>query len=442
MSTSPGHIPLSALSHGQPTAIGELELTRPLCVTPVGVPSRDCADQLLLVRLHGDPVGLVHLDEPPQAETPATLATAIWGQLGAPLSAHASGHGCVAVPAGPRQLEAGLQLLSGPQPGLTAPRPPGRAAVIVATIGRLDALERALESLAAMRCEQFEVIVVDNRPAETGTRELVERLARSMALRYVAEPRQGLAIARNTGMAAAATAEFVAFTDDDVVVDPGWLSWLLAPFCEPAVQAVTGMVLPLRLDSAEQKRFEKYAGFGKGVVQERYDLTANRADDRLLYPFWGGMFGSGNSMAFRRAAIIAAGGFDAALGAGTATGGGEDIAAFTDVILGGGQLVYEPRSICWHEHRASEEALRRQVHSYGVGLTATLWRFAWRDPRFALAVARSVPVIIRLRRERQESQASEALPADLLRIEQRGRFAGPWRYIQSRRRLKRMGASV
>ena len=51
-------------------------------------------------------------------------------------------------------------------------------------------------------------------------------------------------------------------------------------------------------------------------------------------------------MAFRRDVLLAVGGFDPALGAGTPTGGGEDIAAFTDVMLGGGRLVYEPRSVC------------------------------------------------------------------------------------------------
>jgi glycosyltransferase involved in cell wall biosynthesis len=306
-------------------------------------------------------------------------------------------------------------------------------------VGRQDVLARTLSSIAALDCSDFEIIVVDNRPT-SATRLLVDRLAESASLRYVAEPRPGLAIARNTGVLAAQDAAFVAFTDDDVVVDSAWLSWLLAPFSDETVSVVTGLVLPLELTSPVQKRFELYSGFGKGVERETYDLVGNRADDRLLYPFWGGLFGSGNSMAFRRRCLIEVGGFDPALGAGTPTGGGEDIAAFSDVILRGGRLVYEPRSVCWHEHRCEDAALLRQVHSYGVGFTATLWRYLLRDRRFVVSAIRSIPVLARVLTRRRAERSQDVLPSDLARLEMQGRLAGPWRYEQSRHRARRLGA--
>jgi GT2 family glycosyltransferase len=310
--------------------------------------------------------------------------------------------------------------------------------VVVATVGRVDRLERALVSLVAMDDPDFEVLVVDNRPAQPATRALVERLAVGGRIRYTQAPRPGLAIARNAGIAATGGAQVLAFTDDDVVADPGWLRWLLTPFADPIVQGTTGMVLPLELASPSQKRFELYSGFGKGVDPTLYDLTEHRADDRLLYPYWGGMFGSGNSMAFRRRTLLEIGGFDPALGAGTPTGGGEDTAAFTDVILRGGRLAYEPRSICWHEHRRDEKALRAQVYNYGVGFTAALWRYATRDPRFYVAVARTVPVVARLARTRKAQRETDRLPADLTRLEMRGRLVGPHRYVKSRRAASRM----
>jgi hypothetical protein len=197
--------------------------------------------------------------------------------------------------------------------------------------------------------------------------------------------------------------------------------------------------MPLELSSPSQKRFELYSGFGKGVDRTLYDLDKHRADDRLLYPYWGGMFGSGNSMAFRRSALLDIGGFDPALGAGTPTGGGEDTAAFTDVILRGGQLAYEPRSVCWHEHRRDEAALEAQVFNYGVGFTAALWRYAISDPRFLVSVARTLPVVVRLLRRRQDERATDRLPGDLTRLEMKGRLVGPRRYVQSRRAAARAG---
>jgi O-antigen biosynthesis protein len=218
-----------------------------------------------------------------------------------------------------------------------------------------------------------------------------------------------------------------------------WLAELLEPFTDPAVAAVTGCVLPLTLESAVQKRFEIYAGFGKGVERQIYDLGEHRAR-RLLYPYWGGMFGSGNSMAFRASALAEIGGFDPALGAGTPTGGGEDIAAFSDVILAGGQIVYEPRSVCWHEHRADEAALTSQVYNYGVGFTAVLWRYLTRDPRFWWTVARSIPLVIELTRNRSQERSAVPAANDLAALEAKGRLAGPWRYFVSRRSARRLGA--
>ncbi len=278
-----------------------------------------------------------------------------------------------------------------------------------------------------------------NRPSDPLTKSEIADIAANSTkpIRYVAEPRIGSSAARNRGVAAAADAAYVAFTDDDVEVDPEWLGWLLAPFTEANVKAVTGLVLPLTLASAVEKRFERYAGFGKGLRSETYDMGEHRDRDRFLFPYWGGMFGSGNSMAFRREALLAVGGFDLALGPGTPTEGGEDLAAFSDVILRGGAIVYQPRSLCWHEHRGDEEGLRNQVRNYGIGLTAVLWRYFRRDWRFTAAAVRSLPLILRLVRSRSTDRQEERQPADLGKLESRGRLLGPWRYTVSRHQASR-----
>jgi glycosyltransferase involved in cell wall biosynthesis len=60
------------------------------------------------------------------------------------------------------------------------------------------------------------IILVDNNSSDD-TRRVVEGYAYSTArpVRYVFEPGQGLAPARNAGIAAAG-ADIIAFTDDDV----------------------------------------------------------------------------------------------------------------------------------------------------------------------------------------------------------------------------------
>lgn len=463
---SNGFLPLAPLRHSDATAVGvwDMELATP----PVVLPKQGARDQVVLARLHGQPLAILHLREPPGAESRERLVAAAWSVARGEIVAHIRACGCLPLPLpgsaaqlravldgqgghpGPDQAP-GQDGHPGPAPGqgghpgpapgegavcpgLTLQRPPGKAAVIVCTLGlEQEALARSLRALTQMRCEDFEIVVVDNRPSSPATRALLDALASPGPIRYVAEPRPGLARARNTGVASAGDAVYVAFTDDDAVTDRDWLAALLRPFAEPQVQAVTGLVMPLRLVTAAEKRFEQYAGFGKGVMREIYDLDRHAANDRFLYPYWGGMFGSGNSMAFRREALLAVGGFDPALGAGTPTGGGEDIAAFSDVILAGGRLVYEPRALCWHEHRGDERALRAQVRSYGIGLTAVLWRYLTTDRRFSATLVRSVPAIAGLARRRQADRAGDRLPADLARLELQGRLLGPWRYLMSSR---------
>lgn len=435
-----GYLPLTPLQHGAPTAVGLIDLDSKDGVSLVNPRDRARArDQLLLARLHGQPVAAVHVPTTPGAETRADLLEVIWRDGSHEILSHIERCGCLPLPSGPGQLDAILRDGNGACPERLPARPAGHAALIICTAGRTEVLERALKSFADMRCDDWELILVDNRPSDPATKALVDRLAPVLpvAIRYVAEPLPGLARARNRGVEAATDAAFVAFTDDDVAVDEGWLGWLLAPFVDPRVQAVTGLVMPLMLESAAQKRFELYAGFGKGVTPDSYVLLDDRDEDRFqfLYPYWGGMFGSGNSMAFRRDALLAAGGFDPALGAGTPTGGGEDIAAFTDIILAGGVLVYEPRSVCWHEHRGDAEALERQIRNYGIGLTAVFWRYLWKSPHFTLTVLRSLRRLPRLVSERSTERDDNKLPDELWKLESRGRLLGPWRYTLSRLRV-------
>ena len=64
------------------------------------------------------------------------------------------------------------------------------------------------------------------------------------------------------------------------------------------------------------------------------------------------------------------GGFDDALGTGTRSMGGDDLAALHRAVATGHDLVYEPAAIVFHRHHDNLAALRRQAYGYGAGLTA------------------------------------------------------------------------
>lgn len=437
---SNGYLPLAALEAPNATATGLLDLSLPLkTVWPVpAVFPDDPRDQLLMVRLHREPVAIAYVERPPAPSWEQEDLDALWEACGTEIVEHIKRCGCMAEPHSAAELVEALVSINPPaQASPTASR--GSASVIVATTGRQEPLQRCIRSLLELQYPEFDIIIVDNRPATASTRELVEIFkaqSPTVEIRYVAEPRPGLSLARNAGTRAS-SAELLAYTDDDVVVDPMWLAEILEPFADDRVGAVTGLVMPSTLETPVQKRFELYAGFGKGLEREIYDMGEYRAADRLLYPYWGGVFGSGNSMAFRAAVLSEIGDFDPALGAGTLTGGGEDIAVFSDVILSGRRLVYEPRSLAWHEHRAEEGALTSQVYAYGVGFTAVLFKYLTHDPRFLKTALGSIPLVIRLTRRRSGERAAVPTSKDLAKLESKGRLAGPWCYARSWFRARR-----
>ncbi|MFB9608246.1 glycosyltransferase [Streptomyces roseofulvus] len=327
-----------------------------------------------------------------------------------------------------------------PAPSRTPP-----ASVVVATRERPASLARALDSLLAQDHPDHELIVVDNAPRTSATHDLVtERYAGRV--RYVREDRPGLATAHNAGVAAA-RGEILAFTDDDVIADPRWLSALAAPFAaDPGLGCVTGLILPARLTTPAQILLESHGGFAKGFAPRLYDPARPPADEPL-FPFTAGSFGSGANMAFRASALRRAGGFDPATGTGTPAKGGDDLYAFVAVLAAGHRLRYTPDALVWHHHRETWQDLRNQAYGYGAGLTAYLTATLVRRPALLPALLARVPRGLAHARamtaERgggdqqghapgQHGTHSHPWPASLSRLERRGMLYGPLGYLKAR----------
>ncbi|MGH7365182.1 MAG: glycosyltransferase [Candidatus Rokuibacteriota bacterium] len=119
--------------------------------------------------------------------------------------------------------------------------------VVITTYNRAEVLPHALEGLLRQEAPdlRYEVVVVDNNSTDS-TRAVVESfLARGgRNLRYLFESRQGVAHGRNRGILAS-QAPIIAFTDDDVAVEPDWIATLKRALdAHPEADCVGGRVLP------------------------------------------------------------------------------------------------------------------------------------------------------------------------------------------------------
>jgi hypothetical protein len=236
-----------------------------------------------------------------------------------------------------------------------------------------------------------------------------------------------------------AEGEIIAFTDDDVVVDPGWLAALVVSFSRyEDVACSTGLEMPMEIETPAQEWFEQYAGYTKAFTRRVFDLRENRPH-HPIYPYSVGIFGSGNNMAFRASFLRTIGGFDPALGPGTSAYAGEDLAPFFQVITRGAKLVYEPAAIVHHQHRRDYDALRKQMYSYGVGLTACLAKCLLDNPKLMFDFVRKVPYgvcyALGVRRAKNAKRSGD-YPQELTRLERKGMIYGPVAYIRGRRQAR------
>jgi len=304
--------------------------------------------------------------------------------------------------------------------------------VVVPTLARRsNELVAAVERLLALDYPSFDIVVVDNRPANSLDGLPPFLMSDRVTTRRCTIP--GVSAARNVGFAAA-RGEIVACTDDDVQVDPQWLRSIARRFVRnPEVVGVGGMVQPAELQNPAQLWFEEYfGGFSQHYELDITSLTLETTDP--LFPYAPGRFWAGCNMAFRVSALAAVGGNIISLGTGTPAQGGEDLEIAMTLAARGYTLAFEPRALVHHTHRRTTAELEQQVFNYGVGLTASYTQLVLAEPRHLGRILRRLPLArTRLTTARSLRLPTQAptYPKSLTWIERRGMLWGPWSYLRS-----------
>src|SRR5579864_3629366 len=216
------------------------------------------------------------------------------------------------------------------------------ASVVIPNWNGRDLLEKYLPSVVTALAGNRgnEIIVVDNGSTD-GSADFVRQQFPEVKL-VALERNLGFGGGSNAGVRAAIN-DIVVLLNSDMRVEPGFLAPLLSGFSDDRVFAVSCQIL--FTDPAKRR---EETGLTQGWWEEGGLRVRHRIDDQIgdLYPCF---YGGGGSCAFDRRKFLELGGFDPLL----------EPFYLEDTDLGyqawkrGWKVLYQPRSVVYHEHRGT-----------------------------------------------------------------------------------------
>jgi glycosyltransferase involved in cell wall biosynthesis len=246
---------------------------------------------------------------------------------------------------------------------------PVPVSAIICTRNRPDLIGNAVLSVLENIYPALELLVVDQSDDGSTANALRELLQQRANLHYLHTSPPGLSRARNIGVREAA-GDVIAFTDDDCMVPPDWISTIVAVFQKNLdVDMLYGQVeRPVAL--------EKAAGYVPTLLIPK-TRRLSRRDGFEIY-------GMGANFAARRSLFERIGGFDEALGVGGPLGAAEDFDFEYRAYRAGASILLEPEVKVDHYGTRVGEQWVSTLRSYGLGDGAFYFKHVRCGDLFAL----------------------------------------------------------
>jgi len=252
-------------------------------------------------------------------------------------------------------------------PGKTVPARAAAASIVIPNWNGKDLLEKYLPSVlqATSGNRENEIIVVDNGSSDGSVAFLCEAFP---SVKIVALPaNRGFGGGSNEGFRAARN-DIVVLLNSDMRVAPDFLPPVLEGFCDPEVFAVSCQIF-----FSEPNKVREETGLTQGWWQDGGLRVRHRIDPEIdgLFPCF---YPGGGSSAFDRRKFLELGGFDPLF----------EPFYLEDTDLGyqawkrGWKVLYQPRSVVYHEHRGT---IGRNFEEAGIQavLKKNYLLFAWKN---------------------------------------------------------------
>ncbi|MDH3019455.1 mycofactocin biosynthesis glycosyltransferase MftF [Gordonia alkanivorans] len=260
--------------------------------------------------------------------------------------------------------------------GVANPRPmfgprPADVTVVIPVKDNQTGVDRLLDALDGLT-----VVVVD----DGSDAPIVADRPGVSVIRF--DENRGPAAARNAG-AAAATTDFVAFLDSDVVPDPDWLTVLLTHFSDPTVGIVAPRIVGLRSADRSSSLAECYEN-GWSSLDMGPEESAVLPSTRVPYV-------PSAAIVVRRSAFC---GFDESLRV------AEDVDACWRMHAAGWRIRYDPVARVAHDHRTDMRSVLSRRCFYGTGAAHLAARHGNRAAPLVMSVPMAAAVAALLTRTR------------------------------------------
>ena len=240
--------------------------------------------------------------------------------------------------------------------------------VVVCTRDRPELAAAAVASILAGETSPLEVLVVDQSDEPPPVYEGLGA-GTPVAVRHLVAPARGVSFARNLG-ADEARGSVVAFVDDDVLAEPGWLGALVAPLEGLlATRTVTGRVL------AGEPEVDDAFVPAISVPDFAHAVYRGRLPIDVL---------AGGNMAIARDVLTRVGGFDARLGPGTPFPSSEDNDLGLRLLDAGVEIVHVPEAVVVHRAWRPGREYPLVRWRYGLGKGGFYAKHAWNHGPYGL----------------------------------------------------------
>ncbi len=217
--------------------------------------------------------------------------------------------------------------------------------IIIPVYNRIEEVDDLLKSLAAQKCKDFEVIIVEDGSTNP-CREIVSNYSDKVDIKYYFKKNEGRSIARNYGMERSA-GDYLIFFDSDCVIPPDYFA-VLTQYLEKS---------PVDCFGGPDAAHESFSNTQKAI---NYSMTSFlttggiRGGKVQLEKFTPRTF----NMGFSRRVYDEVGGFREMFS--------EDIDMSTRIRKAGFSIVLIRAAYVYHKRRLNMKLFARQVYVFGM----------------------------------------------------------------------------